>query len=253
MGSMPSATIYQDAKHYDWLAGFTAPNDLPFYQSCAARFSGPILELGCGTGRVSLALAKQGYQLTGIDLSEALLAAAGAKAREAEVELRLHHGDMRAFDLSELFALALCPYNAFNHLLRFEDVEHFLGQVARHLQGGGKLVIDTIQPDPAFLGANRSLKVLEYRDPSSGKTGILHEENCYDSARQVNRITWSYVVAGETVRRDELQMRMFFPQELDALLSLCGWKIEEKLGDYSGVAFGPKTPKQLIICSPPGD
>ena len=250
MRFMPGESIYQDAAHYDWLASFTAPQDLPFYRRLATHYGSPILELGCGTGRVSVALAKDGYAMTGIDLSSALLEGAGSKANAAGVEIRFEQADMRDFQLDASFGLAICPYNAFNHLLDFVDVGRFLSAVARHLRDDGRLVIDTIQPDPAFLGANPTLKVLDYVDPASGKQGALHETNDYDARRQVNSITWRYLVEGELVREDRLEMRMFFPQELNALIHLCGWEIEEKWGNYAQVPFGARTPKQLLVCAP---
>ena len=94
--------------------------------------------------------------------------------------------------------------------------------------------------------------MLEYTDPRTGEPGVLFEDNRYDSAHQVNQIVWRYVVGGQLVRRDELQMRMFFPQELDALVRLCGWSIEAKWGSYDGRAFGAQMPKQLLILAPPG-
>jgi len=78
---------------------------------------------------------------------------------------------------------------------------------------------------------------------------LLEEQNVYDAARQVNRTTWRYR-AGDRIdaRVDELDMRVFFPQELDALLHYGGFEPCSKLGDYQGTPFASRSPKQIVVC-----
>ena len=77
----------------------------------------------------------------------------------------------------------------------------------------------------------------------------MTEQNGYDEATQINDITWRYEIGGRAEARiDRVRMRIFFPQELDALMCWQGFEIEQKLGDYDGTPFASRTPKQLIIC-----
>ncbi len=245
------AAVYRDADHYDLLATMTAPDDGAFYQRLVARFPGAVLELGCGTGRVALPLAAQGVAITGLDISPAMVARAASKAAEAQLQVEFHQADMRDFTLGRTFSLIIIPYNGFNHLETIAEVKSCLAAVRRHLAPGGRLCIDTFNPDPRQLRLVESepRKILFYRHPESGARVTLLEQNCYDAMSQVNRITWRYTVDGEgETRVDQLRMRHFFPQELEALLELGGFAVEEKLGDYQERPFASFSPKQLTLC-----
>src|SRR5262249_46089024 len=95
--------IYDEARHYDAL--FPGPNDLPFYQRQIAACSGPILELACGSGRLTVPLAAAGVDITGIDQSHSMLEAAGKRAARENVRLSFHQGDIRNYDLGRKFGL----------------------------------------------------------------------------------------------------------------------------------------------------
>lgn len=241
--------IYDDPAHYDLIASLTAPADLGFYERILARHGGPVLELGCGTGRLALPLAAAGAEVTAIDRSPALLAHARAKAEASGIAVAFHDADFRNFDLARRYNLVLLGYNAFNHLLDFEALAACLACVHRHLSESGRFVIDSFNPDPALLAVNplREQRILEYDDPRRGRV-VMFERNAYDAANQINRITWLYRdQAGEIFAEDQLAMRIYFPKELDALLVLMGFAVEDKLGDYDGSPFGARTPKQLMV------
>jgi len=243
-------TLYDDPLHYDLLAQMTAPDDLPFYRDLLHQHGCPVLELGCGTGRVALALASEGADVVGVDLHPAMLALAREKAAQAEIGLTLALGDLRRFDLDQKFSLVLLTYNTLNHLLDLDSITRCFDTVKRHMDDGTRFVIDTFQPSLAFLGRDpeRKRQILRYLDPYTQDEVRLHEENHYDPATQHNRVVWTYEVDGHAKRTEELVMRLFFPNELEALLQLSGFAIEARYGDYDRRPFGPTTPKQLTVC-----
>jgi SAM-dependent methyltransferase len=246
--------LYRDPQRYDLIASLRSPGDLPFYRRQLERFGAPLLELGCGTGRITLPLAAEGVAVCGIDNAAALLEHARAKADAADISLELRQADMRDFDLGRRFRLVLLPYNAINHLIELDDLCAMLRCAERHLEAEGRLVIDTFQPDPSFLAndGGGELPIAEYDDPHHGEHVVMTETNAYDAATQVNWITWHYQVNGEpNARSDRWAMRMFFPRELDALLALNGWVVEAKYGDYTESPFGSRSPKQLTVCRLP--
>jgi SAM-dependent methyltransferase len=256
-GDEPVTSIYRDPYHYELMAQMTAPPDLPFYHELVEAHGGPVLEVACGTGRVSITIARRGVRVVGVDRSLPLLDYARAKADEAGLDVDLRHADMRDFELGREsadpgpFALVLVPYNAFNHLYTLDDVRGCLGSIARHMGPETRFVIDTFNPDPARLHTDpvAPQKILEYLEPLSGQHVRLFEQARYDAATQVNHVTWRYEVDGVAdAWVDELPMRIFFPCELDALLVMNGFSIERKLGDYDGTPFGSATPKQLVVC-----
>ncbi len=244
-------TIYLDPDHYDVLAQMTAPPDYDFYQALADRHGGPVLDLGCGTGRVSIPLARAGLAVAGIDHHERMLTRALEKAATAGVEMECFKGDLRAFDLERTFRLMLLTYNTINHLVDLESVAACFNTVAAHMDHDSRFIIDTFNPSLEFLGSDRSepLKVVEYVDPITNAKVILTETSVYDAATQVNKVVWSYEVDGRAdaiVHR--MDMRIFFPQELDALARVYGFTIENKFGDYDQRPFASESAKQILVC-----
>lgn len=243
--------IYADPAHYDVLAQMTAPDDVAFYRALAAEHGSPVLELGAGTGRVTLDLATAGADVVGVELSPAMLAAARHKAEEAQLAVTLALGDLRSFDLDAIFSLVLLTYNTVNHLHDLDDLRRCFATVRRHMDADSRFVIDTFQPSLAFLGADpeRERPILRYRDPYLEREVVLTEENHYEPATQLNRVVWRYAVDGQRdARVEELTMRLFFPRELDALLELSGFVIEDKYGSYDRRPFDSRSPKQICVC-----
>jgi len=244
-------SIYQDAEHYDVLAEMTAPADLPFYLDQVEQLGGPVLELACGTGRICLPVAATGVTTTGIDNAPALLAHAKTKAETAGIDVTLVEADCRGFDLDRPVKLVLFPYNAANHLLDLDSICDCLAAVRRHMDRSSRFILDTFNPDPQRLGGDpdEETLILDYHDHHRGQRVVMTERNAYDAAAQVNRITWSYQIGGTPEARvDVFDMRMFFPQELDALLAFNGFTIEQKYGDYVGRPFRSRSAKQLCVC-----
>lgn len=242
--------IYRDATAYDLLAQMTAPGDLPMYRALAAAQGGPVLDLACGTGRVALDLAARGCELEAIDLSATLLQHAGAKAAQLGLPITFRQADLRAFDCQRQFRLLILSYNSLNHLLTLDDQRRFFDCARAHMAPGARLVIDTFQPSLRFLGSQPEQRrpILRYLDPYLQQEVVLLEEHHYDPATQVDTVKWFYTIGGQDeAARDEMRVRLLFPQELDALIDAMGFVIERKTGDYDGAPFGSTSSKQIIV------
>src|SRR5512145_2850474 len=122
------------------------PEDLPFLQGLAAQQNGPILELGCGTGRVLLPLHQQGFQVVGLDTSFEMLAYLNTLAEGKS--LPVFQADMSAFHMAQSFALILLPCNTFSTLSAAQRHRTLLC-ARNHLQAGGIFAISL--PNPALL------------------------------------------------------------------------------------------------------
>ena len=120
-------------------------DDLHFYADLA-RGAGSVLELGAGSGRVTLCLARTGARVTGLELSEGMLERARARLARAGLEARLVRGDMRDFDLQETFDLIAAPFNALMHLYTPREQLAALKNVRRHLSPGGTFAFDVYLP-----------------------------------------------------------------------------------------------------------
>jgi SAM-dependent methyltransferase len=240
--------IYLDGRHYDLQhKGFN--DDIPFYLKQARELGGDILELACGTGRITIPLAEAGVRITGLDLAEGMLRQARVKSAEKGVTVDWLLGDCRSLELGRKFNLVFFPFNSIAHLHSPEGIRACFDGVKKHLSDQGRFIVDIFNPrlDMLIRDASERYPVGEYPDPDGGGKVLITENNVYDAATQVNHIKWYYRVgesAGERVA--ELNMRIFFPQELDALLRAGGFEIEAKYGDFDESPFGSASPKQII-------
>ena len=242
--------IYRDGRHFDQLfAG--ANQDLAFWIGQAEQHGDPILELACGTGRVTVPLARQGFKMTGLDNSEAMLNEARRKSSAANVEIEWIEADMCDFDLAKTFSLIILPNNTLCHLLSLDDFEACLASVKKHLARGGKFVVDVFVPKVELLVEvpGERFPFSEYDDPDGRGRIVVTESYVYEPDTQIKRITIHHAIRGEEEIEGELNMRMYFPQELDALVKYNGFVIDDKYGDYDHTAFGTQSEKQLMVCA----
>src|SRR5213592_4322659 len=124
--------------------------DVEWFSALARRTGGPILELGCGTGRIAVPIAQESHHVVGLDRSQAMLERAERRARRANVEVRWVEGDMRAFSFDESFALIFIAANTFL-MLKPDDRWTCLARVREHLAPRGRFAIDVFQPDPNLI------------------------------------------------------------------------------------------------------
>src|SRR5437016_3950939 len=143
--AMERPALYDDPKLYD-LVVQPGPCEA-FYRKLAHRTGGPILELACGTGRLTLPLATDGYVVVGVDRSPAMLGMAAAKAAARKLKLTLVCGDMRTVRLRREFALVIVSCNSLAHLTANEDLTAGLVNIGRHLAPGGLFAFDIVNPD----------------------------------------------------------------------------------------------------------
>ena len=170
---MESTEIYDGhpmaAEMYDANPAYADRADLGFFVHKAAACGGDVLELGCGTGRVAIPTAEAGCHVTGLDLSKQMLAKCRDKLTEQpdEVQRRvsLVEGDMTEFDLGRTFTLVTTPFRPFQHLISVADQLACLGCVNRHLDIGGRLILDMFHVNPlATVGDAPTDEIEDFAD-----------------------------------------------------------------------------------------
>ena len=242
--------LYYQGPHYDRRYS-TMTEDIPFWIRRAKEYGDPILELAIGTGRVAIPLAREGFNVTGVDISDSMMSLGKDKAVQEGVEIEWVKKDIRDFHLGKKFKLAIFPLNTICHFLRSDELKAFLSCVREHLLPEGRFIVDTFVPNPERLARDPKERFYnsEYEDPKGKGIIKVYESNEYDPALQINRVKFYYQLPGEPEEIVEnLPMRMFFPQELDALLECNGFDIEAKYGDYDDASFGSRSPKQMVVC-----
>jgi SAM-dependent methyltransferase len=205
-----------------------------------------VLEYGCGNGRIAIPTARAGTPIVGVDRSAPMLAdlraRLGAEPPDVRGRVEVRRGDMRALRLGRRFALVTCPFNAFLHLYKRQDVERFLARTREHLRPGGELVFDVSMPEPAELARDpkRAHQAPRFLYPSSdggGKGTMVRyaERFDYDRLRQVLFVAMEFSpMDGSDGWMTPLAHRQFYPQELEALLHYNGFAITEQYGDFAG-------------------
>ena len=226
----------------------TLDSDIDFYVALAERAGGPVLDIGSGTGRVAWPLAEAGFQVTGLDLSEPMLAMAEAKRGLASPEARdrvtLVHADIRDFNLPTQFALAIAPGRTFQLLLTPDDQRSALATMHRHLRPGGSLVLQLFDPllevCAAFDGVPADADRGTVQLPASGHEvarRVLRRTT--EPLRQLLTEVWEFAEldrGGNIVRREEetLQMRWTYRFEMRYLLEAAGFEVEAEYSDFRG-------------------
>ena len=232
-----------------------ADADLLMIEQLAACCGSPILELACGTGRVLLPLARQGYQITGVDISPAMLAVTKLKitAEGLDEQVTLVEQDMRYLTLDRRFNLALVAVNSFMHLLTPEDQLAALIRIRQHLEPGGRLLLDLFNPDMGRLLDFRGQVTLEkvMIDPDSGNRLMKFRSEKADLAQQTISVSFMIdeIEAQGTVRRTlfPFTIRYLFRGELEHLLQRAGFAVEAIYGSYDMDDFDADSDKMIAV------
>ena len=222
-----------------------------FYIQQARERGGRVLELACGSGRLTIPLAQSGIDIIGADLSLSMLRRAMAKAVIAGLQVSFVQADMRQFEFAARFSTILIPGNSLLHLRAIEDLRRCFASVRRHLAPAGKLVFDISKWDLARLARQPGERrpVLRVTHPERGD--ITVEETAeYDAAEQTRRVVW-YVSAPDEpdFRIIEYRLRVIFPQELVLLLDCAGLRLERRYGEFTREPFSSTSPRQVCVCS----
>jgi ubiquinone/menaquinone biosynthesis C-methylase UbiE len=243
-----SDTYYRrrTAAWYD-AASTGVEGDTAFYVEEALRAGSPVLELGCGTGRVLIPVAEAGVEIAGLDRSPDMLAVARQKIaalpEETQRRIELVEGDMRDFALDRRFNLAMIPYRAFLHLLTVEDQRRALGCIREHLADEGRLVFNIFDPSVDIIAAHRGpqggtiKRNVEFTDPHTGHPVVVWDSRRYDMERQRIEVMFLFEEMdkeGKVLSKtySSFTLRFVYRYEMAHLLELCGFQVEEFYGDF---------------------
>ncbi|MFX0000999.1 MAG: class I SAM-dependent DNA methyltransferase [Candidatus Hodarchaeota archaeon] len=243
---------YLDGRHYDAkVESRKLIEDIPFYVKNAKDYGDPILELACGTGRVTIPIAQNKLSITGLDILSTMLKEAKRKSKEVGVKIKWIEADMTNFDLNKKFNLILIPGCAFNALIDLKSVEDCLICVKKHLKSNGGFIFDAFNPNLDILVRDPSkfYPNAEYQDPDGRGLVSVKENTKYDKANQMLLWRLTYSIEDKIISKsNEMKLRIFFPQELDAILKYNGFEIKAKYGDSELKPFEPNSRRQIFIC-----
>lgn len=232
--------------------------DIPFYVDEAVHSGGPVVELGCGTGRVSVPIALSGVDVVGLDSSPRMLMKARQKSEKyGTSNLSLIQADMTDFELTGKFSLAIVPFRGLLSLLSIEDVERTLLNIRRHLNPDGKLIFDIFVPDLHMMVQEGDVPYhfRDVTDPNTGKQLVIWNQASYDAHSQVMNIRSTieqldlYGNVSTKMYRD-FALRYMFRWEMYYLLRTCDFDITELYGDFRRNAFDENSSEMVWVATP---
>ena len=240
--------------------------DVAFYAGLAAHLSldAPVLELGCGTGRVTLPIARAGHSIVGVDSSSAMLerfrAKLAAEPPDVRARVTLHEADVRDFDVhvpggSRGFELAIAPFRVLQHMTTTDDQLRCLTTVRRHLAPGGRFAFDSFNPHFTKLTADRTAETEETPElqlPDGRTMRRTFRISRVHWVRQVSDVELIYYVrSGNDVERvvHKFEMRWYTASELEHLLARCGFELEARYGDFDKGPLDNDSPEIVIVAA----
>jgi SAM-dependent methyltransferase len=260
---------YQDAELYDFEYR-ERDEDIEWYREFAADEPGPILELGAGSGRITMPLAGDGHEVIALDRMPAMLARLRHKLTiDADLakQVRVMEADMTDIPLRpSSVGTVISPFNALMHLYRWDQLLACFRQVRRVLRPGGAFAFDVQLPDTEWLVWDPDVRhaVTYFTHPRTGARMVYSTNHEYDPATQVCHVRLYYDDAPPRGRKfnarnppekpramAHLAHRQIFPEELRALVDAAGLELESVGGDFEGGALRRGCEVQLVVCRKP--
>ncbi len=254
-----TSSLYDAPRLYDLMSPMLTEGEaeLAWWREVAREAgaeAGGVLELGAGTGRVAIPLARGGLSVTAVDRSPSMLARGRERAATAGVTIEWIDAEMTRLALGRRFAAVLLPYNTLLHLHTRIEHEALFAAVARHLTPDGRFGFSVVNPDLPTLARRRDHRLAitaPVYDPVAGAPLSVEETIDYDHAGQRTRGVFHFSYPGRPdFLHTEVDLRMLFPAELEALVHLLGFELVARHGDWQGGAFTSASPVQNVICRP---
>lgn len=246
------------AELYDHVTLYQNRPDVPFFVEAARESGGPVLEIGCGTGRVLIPTARAGIDIVGLDASPAMLDICrrelAGEPESVRARVDLVEADMRTFDIGRPFTLVTIPFRPFQHLVTVEDQLACLDSIRRHLTAGGRLILDLFNPSLEALTQPTGIESApdsEYDMPDGRHVVRRFKIVSRDRTNQINHVELIYEVTQPNGRTErlihEFSMRYLFRFEAEHLLARAGFVVQQVYSGYDKAPFGSVYPGELIL------
>lgn len=220
-----------------------------FLLQLAQEANGPVLELGCGTGRITIPLAQEGVEMTGLDVMPQMLAHARKKA--GSLPIRWVEADVRDFQLKQRYSFIFARGSVLEHLMTLADQEAMLGNVRDHLAVDGRFMIDAALCHPNKLVDTEEEPWFSYQDPDGRKVHVAGADT-FDFQNQIhhqNFVRRWHKDDGEPKSQEvRLALRYIFPREMEALLHYNGLTVLDRFSDWEGNPVTHESEQILYLC-----
>ncbi len=254
-----------DPEVYDLVTPADLGGDVHWYRELAVSSGGPVLELGAGTGRITLEIARSGIDIVGLDSNSDMLARLTEKAERLQPELRscvtTSEADMASFRLDRQFKLIIAPFRAFLHNLTPEAQVACVRSVFEHLLPGGTFALNVFHPSLSFMAQNTGHLEGIWRlngewSLNDGGFLIRSEANAYDSVKRIVHSRHRYErfdASGKltSVFIQRLELAYLYPEDLKRLLQDAGFVGYSLLGGFDGRTFSADGDELVVQATRP--
>ena len=242
---------FSDPPNYDIEEGERSTPRIAFYVDLAKMIGGPALEIACGSGLVTIPVAAQGLEVTGVDLAHPMLEHARQKAAAQGLHIRWVEADARSFDLGTQYQFIFITGNAFQAFLYREDQESLLASVKKHLAPQGVFAFETRNPSGHDLTDQSEEEFDQIYTSVEGHRVSVSSTQLYDPIAQI--IYWtSYRRWNDGqhnhMKETHIACRFTYPQELKALLHYNGFQILQQYGSWDKAPLSATSPSIISIC-----
>jgi SAM-dependent methyltransferase len=248
--------IFFDGDIYESQFPYALPGpDVPFWIDLAKNFGPNVLELACGTGRVTIPVFESGVTVDGIDFSESMLNLARKHAEARSLKIKFLQGDLRSLPFKNQYDLMYLPTATLSHILTRTDVEAFLSGVRRGLHASGILALDMHNPMRIFLKSLPLSSEPSERTFAHKMTGenihVLTTQE-YFTDKQIFIVKNHYTFANGSTKDGEIVLRLYFPAELQNLLYYNGFDVWRAYGNYTKEDFNSESERYVILAKQRG-
>lgn len=242
---------FRDPQTYDLVdAGYE--DDRPLIEQWARSLGGPLLDLACGSGRMAIILAEQGYQVTGVDITPEMIAWGRQKAAQQSVAIDWVVADARAFHLQKQFQFIFMLEHAFQFFLSRADQEALLACVREHLAPEGCFLFETRNPSPRNLYEIRQDEPRRFTTPDGRQLVITDDQPVYDPMTQIQHYTsyfhWRHPDGRQETKTKRTALRYVYPQEIEALLFHSGFQIRSCYGSWQQEPLTAASREMIYVC-----
>lgn len=234
-------------------------DDIDLYLELAEEYGGPILDVGCGTGRVMFPLADAGYEVYGIDSEQAMLDRL-VHHLSLQPDLRDHvhpiHGDLLTYEMDRIYKLTLVSYNGLMHFHEQETQIKLLKQLRKWTDDEGLLVLDLPNAGEVFATQDTEALIMErtFLEPETGHMVMQQSVSYLDRTDQLLRVTWIYdeITADGTIKRTyaPLILYYYFYNEVRLLLAEAGFQVAGVYGDTQLGPYEDGCERMVIFAKP---
>jgi len=233
-------------------------DDIPFYLGYAKQQQGEVLELGCGTGRVALALAADGFHVTGLDLSQQMLDVFREKLTakpELADRITLVHGNMADFAFDRKFAMVIAPFRAFQALTDDKDIDNSLACIRKQLTDNGIFIVNVFDPIPERMTEQAWCypETVQWERLDERTGNYVVKKHWGDRIDTTNRVIYPHFAFevkypdGKTEHIvDDLSLKYYFYDQLRAVVEKAGMEVAEEYSWYDKTPIGGR--EIILVC-----